>query len=65
MQKYEYRIENLRNKIFKLTPKGDCPELTEHLNSLGREGWELVGATTATLLGETQANTLFFKRPLA
>jgi hypothetical protein len=40
---------------------------TAHLNSMGREGWELVAVTTAIFGGNTYPNRpgdLFFKRPL-
>ena len=65
MQKYEYHVEVLQNKMFKITPKGDCPELTERLNTLGREGWELTGVVASTIFAETRAISAFFKRPLA
>ena len=65
MQKFEYHVEVLRNKMFKITPKGDCPELMQRLNTLGQEGWELTGVTTSIVLAETRATTAFFKRPLA
>ena len=66
MQKFEYRIEILRNHLLKITPKGDCPELTARLNILGKEGWELAGMNSSTMvLGETRATTAIFKRPLS
>ena len=68
MQKWEYKIIVRKSK--KLLKKGGpLDAMSETLNSLGEEGWELVNIApfSATqgldLGGSTKAYTFVFKRP--
>lgn len=46
MKQYEYRVEQIQielKSVFKLDKSPYNKEITEKLNALGKEGWELAG----------------------
>lgn len=55
MNKFEYLVETTRNDYALIAPK----ELEEHLNSRGKEGWELVNAI---VINDGFQYELIFKR---
>lgn len=64
MQKFEY-------KVLEVVPKGwwkrhiDYQELTDKLNELGREGWEVATFTHLNFYEGARSNcTLILKRPI-
>jgi len=56
MKKFEYRLLDTTSGFFSGI---DYQELTNHLNALGREGWELVSAID-TLFTQHQIRGLLF-----
>ena len=61
MTRWEYKIINLRSEKYRLDPAFE-PEL----NTLGLDGWELVGLTSVNYKsGATDNLALVFKRALA
>lgn len=68
--RWEYKVVALSGLMTKgfLKGGGQIPEsaLTEQMNSLGSDGWELVSTfTTAIGYGATNSVALILKRPLA
>ena len=60
MTRWEYKIINLRSERYRLDPA-----FTPELDSLGQEGWELVGLTSVNFKsGATDNLALVFKRPV-
>ncbi|MEM7049666.1 MAG: DUF4177 domain-containing protein [Acidobacteriota bacterium] len=60
MQKWEYKIINIRSERYRLDPEA-APEL----NALGVEGWELVSITSVNFkTGATDNIAMVFKRPV-
>jgi hypothetical protein len=56
---WEYKILNIRSENYQLDPKYE-----PQLNSLGAEGWELVGMTAINFkTGATDHIGMAFKRP--
>lgn len=45
------------------TGLGDLRKQEQQLDSLGREGWELVAVPTAQLMGTAGGSWFYFKRP--
>jgi hypothetical protein len=60
MQKWEYKIINIRSENYRLDPNS-----ATQLNALGEEGWELVSITSVNFkTGATDNIAMVFKRPL-
>lgn len=60
MQKWEYKIINIRSENYRLDP-AKVPAL----NELGEEGWELISITSVNFkTGATDNIAMVFKRPL-
>ena len=61
MQRWEYKIINVRSEQYRLDPHA----ADRDLNPLGREGWELVSITSVNFkTGATDNIAMVFKRPL-
>ena len=61
MQRWEYKIINLRSENYRLDPA-----FTPELDTLGQVGWELVGLTSVNFRSGASDNlALVFKRPVA
>ena len=64
MMKWEYMTLMLQATGFMLGGKIDADQLTERLNKLGSEGWELVSVFDTNMLdGQTRDVFAFLKRP--
>ena len=69
MQKWEYKwIEiphslEMMKIVMEDTGKKQKVEALDYVNSLGKQGWELVGIEQQTPGGMRSAFILFFKRP--
>ena len=60
MTRWEYKIINIRSENYRLDPNA-APQL----NTLGAEGWELVGLSSVNFKrGATDNIALVFKRPV-
>ncbi|HUF77980.1 MAG TPA: DUF4177 domain-containing protein [Thermoanaerobaculia bacterium] len=60
MTTWEYKIINIRSENYRLDPHA-APQL----NTLGAEGWELVGLSSVNFKsGATDNIALVFKRPV-
>ncbi|MBI1841479.1 MAG: DUF4177 domain-containing protein [Verrucomicrobia bacterium] len=65
MKKWEYRTLVLPATGLILGGKVDAQKLTDRLNELGGEGWELVSTfDTAMFEGETREVFAVLKRPM-
>lgn len=63
MKKFEYRLLDSNSGFFSGI---DFQELTNHLNDLGRQGWEVVSVLdTAFTSNRTQGLLITLKRELA
>lgn len=56
--RFEYLVHEIKNSFFKMAP--DIGKLSEELNRLGSQGWELVAPMNAHFKMPT--TTLIFKR---
>ena len=68
MKRFEYRVEKLNLKSKKFISFGVKVEeevLSQTLNGLGAEGWDLVSAVTTGVDGWTTDMVLFLKREQA
>jgi hypothetical protein len=63
MKKFEYFVKEMDIKGF-FSRKVDVPEITQELNELGEEGWELVDKTAIGDLGTPTKFVFVFKREL-
>lgn len=61
MKKFEYRMLDTNNSIFKGI---DYKELNERLNQLGSQGWEVVSTVSITTGGQTTSLLTTLKREL-
>lgn len=60
MTRWEYKIINIRSENYRLDPNA-APQL----DTLGADGWELVGLTSVNFKsGATDNIALVFKRPV-
>ncbi|HLE83497.1 MAG TPA: DUF4177 domain-containing protein [Thermoanaerobaculia bacterium] len=60
MTRWEYKIINVRSENYRLDPNAAV-----QLDTLGAEGWELVGLTSVNFKsGATDNIALVFKRPV-
>jgi hypothetical protein len=60
MTRWEYKIINVRSENYRLDPNA-APQL----DTLGADGWELVGLTSVNFKsGATDNIALVFKRPV-
>lgn len=63
MKKFEYRLLDTKSSFFS---GFDYKELTEHLNSLGSQGWEVVAVVgTSFSTGGTTGLLLTLKREIS
>ncbi|OGX88822.1 DUF4177 domain-containing protein [Hymenobacter coccineus] len=62
MKKFEYRLLEVNRSFFSGI---DSPELTEHLNLLGTQGWEVVSTVALTSGGSTASLLITLKREIA
>jgi hypothetical protein len=60
--RWEYRVLTSGGTLLRKVPED---WLTEHLNQLGGEGWELVSTFTTSLTGNTNSIVSILKRPRA
>ncbi|RZK25881.1 MAG: DUF4177 domain-containing protein [Hymenobacter sp.] len=61
MKKFEYRMLDTNNSIFKGI---DYKELSEQLSRLGSQGWEVVSTVSITAGGQTTSLLTTLKREL-
>ena len=61
MKKFEYRMLDTNNSIFKGI---DYKELNERLNHLGGQGWEVVSTVSLLVGGQTTSLLTTLKREL-
>jgi hypothetical protein len=62
MKKYEYKVINATTIGF-WKPKLETNVVTEEMNKMGQDGWELVSVMdTSVGYGQTNEILLFFKR---
>ena len=61
MKKFEYRLLNPEKGFFRDI---DYKELTERLNQLGSQGWEVVSTVGVTVGGQTTGLLITLKREL-
>ena len=61
MKKFEYRMLDTNNSIFKGI---DYKELNERLNHLGSQGWEVVSTVSLLVGGQTTSLLTTLKREL-
>ena len=68
MQKWEYRtlslVMNEKENLVWYDAQEDLSTVSEKLNALGQEGWELVSVDTNTLSGVTIKTIYYLKRLL-
>ena len=61
MQKWEYKIINIRSENYRLDPAA-----ATEMNRLGDRGWELVSITSVNFkTGATDNIAMTFKRPVS
>ena len=64
MKKFEYKIIDLKSG-YRLDGEDNTNEITNIINKLGMEGWELSGVLPSTVICNSMVDTqLFFKREL-
>lgn len=61
MKKFEYRLLNPESGIFK---GYDYEKLTQHLNQLGSQGWEVVATVSAPSGNQLNSLLITLKREL-
>jgi len=61
---WEYQVFTLEQSGWIATGKVDTAALADHLNTLGKEGWELVSAFDTQSAGATRLCVFLLKRAI-